>query len=93
MKKNKQLDTLIADIYEKVEILGRGEAIDVSEEDLDKFAEFMKQALVDWITPKANKKPTIRMSNVGKHKRQMGFDMNSEREAKDINAPTTITII
>ena len=30
MKKNKQLDTLIADIYEKVEILGRGEAIDVS---------------------------------------------------------------
>jgi hypothetical protein len=78
MKKNKQLDTLIADIYEKVEILGRGEAIDVSEEDLDKFAEFMKQALIDWITPRANKKPTLRMSNVGKPSRQLWFDMNSD---------------
>lgn len=93
MKKNKQLDTLIADIYEKVEILGRGEAIDVSEEDLDKFAEFMKQALVDWITPRANKKPTLRMSNVGKPNRQLWFDMNSEREAKGINAPTMIKFL
>jgi hypothetical protein len=93
MKKNKQLDTLITDIYEKVEILGRGEAIDVSEEDLDKFAEFMKQALVDWITPRANKKPTLRMSNVGKPNRQLWFDMNSEREAKGINAPTMIKFL
>ena len=93
MKKNKQLDTLITDIYDKVEMLGRGEAIDVSEEDLDKFGEFMKQALVDWITPRANTKPTLRMSNVGKPNRQLWFDMNSERESKGFNAPTMIKFL
>ena len=64
--KKKQLDTVVQDIYDKVEILGRGEPIDVSEEDLDKFAEFMKQALKDWLTPRANKAPTLRMSNIGR---------------------------
>jgi hypothetical protein len=91
--KNKNIDTVVQDIYDKVEILGRGEPIDVSEEDLDKFAEFMKQALKDWLTPRANKKPTLRMSNIGRPSRQLWFDMNSERKQVGIKAPTMIKFL
>ena len=70
-KKKKNLDTLIEDIYSVVGELGEGKAIDVSEEDLDKFGEFMRQALKDWLTPRANKKPTLRMSNIGRPQRQL----------------------
>lgn len=93
MKKQKQLNTLIDDIYSKIEILGRGEAIDISEEELDKFAEFMKQALKDWMTPRENQQPTLRMSNIGKPNRQLWFDMNSKKEPKGINAPTMIKFL
>ena len=91
--KNKNIDTVVQDIYDKVEILGRGEPIDVSEEDLDKFAEFMKQALKDWLTPRANKAPTLRMSNIGRPSRQLWFDMNSERKQVGIKAPTMIKFL
>ena len=47
----KKLDTVVEDIYDRIAVLGQGETIDVCDKDLDKFAEFMKQALKDWLTP------------------------------------------
>ena len=91
--KKKQLDTVVQDIYDKVAILGRGETIDVSEEDLDKFAEFMKHALKDWLTPKANKDFTLRMSNIGKPTRQLWYEQNSNREPHAIRPETMIKFL
>jgi hypothetical protein len=91
--KKKQLNTLIEDIYSQVEILGRGEALNVTDDQIEDFGNYMKEALRDWLTPKANSKPTLRMSNIGKPSRQLWFDMNSEREVKGINAPTMIKFL
>ena len=93
-KKKKSLDTLIPDIYEVVGKLGKGEALDVSEEDLDKFGEFMRQALKDWLTPRANKKPTLRMSNIGRPERQLWFDMKKDNYTNNgVNPPTMIKFL
>ncbi len=91
--KKKQLNTLIEDIYSQVEILGRGEALNVTDKQIEDFGNYMQEALRDWLTPKANSKPTLRMSNIGKPSRQLWFDMNSEREARGINAPTMIKFL
>ncbi len=91
--KKKQLNTLIEDIYSQVEILGRGEALNVTDKQIEDFGNYMQEALRDWLTPKANSKPTLRMSNIGKPSRQLWFDMNSERKARGINAPTMIKFL
>jgi len=76
----KKLDTLVEDIYEKLSVLGDGEALDVSEEVLDEFGNSMKEALRHWATPKPRDKETLRMSNIGKPLRQLWYDMKSESE-------------
>ena len=81
---NKKLDTVVEDIYAKIAKLGEGKPIKVTEEQLDLFGDFMKEALKDWLTPRANKKPTLRMSNIGKPNRQLWFDMNSEHKPRGI---------
>jgi len=92
-KKKKNLDTLIEDIYSVVGELGEGKAIDVSEEDLDKFGEFMRQALKDWLTPRANQKPTLRMSNIGRPQRQLWFDMKRDSYGGGVSPPTMIKFL
>ena len=72
----KKLDTVVEDIYSAIEDLGKGKPIKVSEEDLDKFGDFMKEALKDWLTPRANRKPSLRMSNIGKPERQLWYELN-----------------
>ena len=84
MPQSKILTTVVEDIYNKISVLGQGETIEVCDKDLDKFAEFMKQALKDWLTPRGNKKPSLRMSNIGRPDRQLWFDMNSDRQSKGI---------
>ena len=91
--KKKQLDTVVQDIYDTVAILGRGEPLEVTEEQLDQYAEFMKEALKDWLTPRANKKPTLRMSNVGKPSRQLWYDLKSDREPVGIKPETMIKFL
>lgn len=91
--KKKQLDTVVQDIYDTVAILGRGEPLEVTEEQLDQYAEFMKEALKDWLTPRANKQPTLRMSNVGKPSRQLWYDLKSDREPVGIKPETMIKFL
>jgi len=89
----KKLETVVEDIYDTLSVLGKGETINVCDKDLDKFAEFMKQALKDWLTPRANRKPSLRMSNIGRPARQLWFDMNSERESHGIPSPVLIRFL
>ena len=89
----KKLTTVVEDIYDRIGVLGQGETIDVCDKDLDKFAEFMKQALKDWLTPRSKREPALRMSNIGKPKRQLWYDMNSKRETQGIPSPVLIKFL
>jgi len=93
VKPIKKLDTVVEDIYSAIEDLGKGKPIKVSEEDLDKFGDFMKEALKDWLTPRANRKPSLRMSNIGKPERQLWFEMKASKKDVSIPAPTMIKFL
>ena len=93
MKPIKKLDTVVEDIYSSIEDLGKGKPIKVSEEDLDKFGDFMKEAMKDWLTPRANRKPSLRMSNIGKPERQLWYEMKSDPKDVAIPAPTMIKFL
>ena len=92
-RKKRKLETVVEDIYEVVGRLGQGETINVKEEHIDAYGEFMKQALKDWLTPRANQQPMLRMSNIGKPMRQLWYDMNSELKATGVTAPTMIKFL
>ena len=54
----------------------------------------MRQALKDWLTPRANKKPTLRMSNIGRPERQLWFDMKKDNYTNNgVNPPTMIKFL
>ena len=89
----KKLDTVVEDIYSSIEDLGKGKPIKVSEEDLDKFGDFMKEAMKDWLTPRANRKPSLRMSNIGKPERQLWYELKSDPKEIAIPAPTMIKFL
>jgi hypothetical protein len=89
----KKLDTLVQDIYDKINVIADGKQLDVSEETIDKFGDSMKKALKSWLTPRENQKPTLRMSNIGKPERQLWFDINSEQTAQNHSAPTMIKFL
>jgi len=89
----KKLDTLVEDIYEKLSVLGEGEALDVSEEVLDEFGNSMKEALRHWATPKPRDKETLRMSNIGKPLRQLWYDMKLDPKENIIDASTQIKFL
>ena len=42
--KKKQLDTVVQDIYDKVELLGQNKALDVTDEQIEDFGNYMKEA-------------------------------------------------
>lgn len=89
----KKLNTLVPDIYEKLDGLVNGTPLDISEEDAEAFGNAMKKILLDWAKPYERDKPTLRMSNVGKPDRQLWFDLKSEEEPLPVSAPTMIKFL
>ncbi len=92
-KKKKTLDTLVQDIYDKLDTLTEGKSLDVSEETATAFGEAMKKALLHWSAEHPVDKPTLRMSNVGKPNRQLWYDMKSENKKNNFTAPVQIRFL
>ena len=92
-KKKKTLDTLVQDIYDKLDTLTEGKSLNVSEETADAFGEAMKKALLHWSAEHPVDKPTLRMSNVGKPNRQLWYDMKSENKKNNFTAPVQIRFL
>jgi hypothetical protein len=68
----KTLDTLISDIYEKLEGLSNGEGLEIPEKELDITLSRIKDGILSWSTPsERNKSFTLRMSNIGRPARQL----------------------
>lgn len=79
----KKLNTLVDDIYSKLEILAAGGNFDIDEDTINKFVEDMKKAILEWANPSArNSNFSLRMSNLGKPVRQLWFEANTEIETK-----------
>ena len=76
----KKLENLVSDIYSVLSPLTEGEALDISDEDIDDFGEAIKDVVRHWATPKARDSNTLRMSNIGKHSRQLWYDLKYKRE-------------
>ena len=92
-KKNKTLDTLVQDIYEVIEVLNEDEAIDIPEDMYEQFGRDMEDALRHWATPIDRPKNGLRMSNIGRPLRRLWYDLNTEQEKEQIDAPTFIKFL
>ena len=76
----KKLENLVSDIYFVLSPLTEGEALDISDKDIDDFGEAIKDVVRHWATPKARDSNTLRMSNIGKPSRQLWYDLKYKRE-------------
>ena len=92
-KKNKTLDTLVQDIYEVIEVLNDDEEIDIPEDMYEQFGRDMEDALRHWATPVERPKNGLRMSNIGRPLRRLWYDLNTEQEKEQIDAPTFIKFL
>ena len=74
----KNLSTLIKDIYAALNPLTKGEAIAITDEQIDEFGESIKNALRQWARPgERNSQFNLRMSNIGRPARFLWFDRRS----------------
>ena len=76
----KKLENLVSDIYSVLSPLTEGEALDISDKDIDDFGEAIKDVVRHWATPKARDSNTLRMPNIGKPSRQLWYDLKYKRE-------------
>ena len=76
---NKKIEDLIPDIQE---LLVSG--VEVPSEIADKFASSMRELLVTRLT-RGERKPTLRMSNIGKPDRQLWYELNMPEKAEKMH--------
>ena len=56
----KKVDTIVEDIYSKINILSEGKDLNLSKDILDSFGKEMSNALEHWATPRIQSKNTLR---------------------------------
>ena len=87
-KHTKKLDTLIDDMNGILSGISSGEAPEVKEEQIDKFLNNTKLALLDWLQPRKSSGKGLRMSVIGRPARQLWYDNHTERK-QEIHDPST----
>lgn len=90
----KQLDKVVPDIYAMLERLSEGEPLPLTEEALDETLASMKEAILNWATPRERDSSfTLRMSNIGKPSRQLWYEQQDEDSKGDVDGPTQIKFL
>ena len=87
-KHTKTLDTLVEDINNVLTGISSGIKPEVKEEQVDKFLENTKLALLDWLEPYKSSGKGLRMSIIGRPARQLWYDNRSEAK-KEVHDPST----
>ena len=87
-KHTKTLDTLVDDVNNILTGISSGKAPDVKEEQIDKFLNNTKLALLDWLQPRKSSGKGLRMSVIGRPARQLWYDNHIERK-QEIHDPST----
>lgn len=88
----KNLSTLVDDIYSSVSKLNTGEE-KIPTELLDSLLEGIKNAMVSWATPRNKSGFTLRMSNIGKPSRQLYYENKYADAESTVNASTSIKFL
>ena len=91
-KRNKNLDTLVEDIYSTIGVLSAGEKIKIPKKLIEELGVDIASCVQEWATPvKRNKATTqtLRMSNIGKPERQLWYDMHEEKDEDSELQPST----
>lgn len=88
----KNLSTLVDDIYSSVSKLGTGEA-QIPPELLDSLLEGIKNAIVSWATPQNKSGFSLRMSNIGKPSRQLYYENKYADSESTADASTLIKFL
>ena len=90
----KNLDTLIQDIYSNLEGLSTGEALNISEEELDLTLARMKESILAWSKPReVDNSFRLRMSNIGRPLRQLWFESQSSSNPHAVSGSTQIKFL
>tara|TARA_R110002012_G_scaffold319234_1_gene539144 strand:- start:3320 stop:4192 length:873 start_codon:yes stop_codon:yes gene_type:complete len=88
----KNLSTLVDDIYSSVSKLNTGEE-KIPTELLDSLLEGIKNAMVSWATPRNKSGFALRMSNIGKPSRQLYYENKYADAESTVNASTSIKFL
>lgn len=88
MTKNKKLETLVADIGTTVQAICVGDK-KITKKEADEFGKNMAEALVHWSIPQDKRNDGLRMSNIGKPRRQLWFDLQEDMEPEE-HSPDTL---
>ena len=71
----KTLNNIVDNIYKSIEPLSEGKEINLSDEEIERTGENIKEALRQWSNPSdRNAQFNIRMSNIGRPSRQLWFE-------------------
>lgn len=90
----KNLDTLIQDIYSNLEGLSTGEALNISEEELDLTLARMKESILAWSKPReVDSNFRLRMSNIGRPLRQLWYESQSSSNPHAVSGSTQIKFL
>ena len=90
----KTLDTLIQDIYSSLEGLSTGEALNISEEELDLTLSRMKESILAWSKPREVENSfRLRMSNIGKPLRQLWYESQKDSAPHVVSGSTQIKFL
>ena len=73
---SKSLDTLVPDINKLLVNLTYKKKVPVTEEQLSKFLNNIKEVMIDFTSPKKADKGVLRMSVLGRPARQLWYDRN-----------------
>lgn len=73
-KLTKTLDTLVPDINQLLIDLANSKKLKVSDNQLNKFLENVKESIIDWTNPVKQTKSNLRMSILGRPARQLWYD-------------------
>ena len=92
LNSSKSLDTLVSDIYSKIEVLGQNENLEIPDDLIEDFGERMKEVMRHWTTPKEQSKG-LRMSNIGRPARQLWYESRDEEDKRPSYAPTYIKFL
>ena len=87
-KHTKTLDTLVEDINNVLTGISSGIKPEVKEEQVDKFLENTKLALLDWLEPYKSSGKGLRMSIIGRPARQLWYDNRVDKK-QEIHDPST----
>ena len=90
----KTLDTLIQDIYSSLEGLSSGEALNISEEELDLTLLRMKESILAWSKPREVENSfRLRMSNIGRPLRQLWYESKNTSDPHVVSGSTQIKFL